>query len=116
MNWVLAVIALAIQPWSGHDLSTATTAAVAKYRLEVSGKPNEVVRLQAAGLADGWLGAFCTPKVCSPQRVEAVLPASGHAIFQFELIRESDSAPTESGATITSSDGAKVDVPTAYRK
>lgn len=105
---------LTIQPWTGSDLQRTTTAA-AKYRLEVTGKPQAIVHLQASGVANGWLAAFCTPKVCSPQRVEATLPPSGLAVLQFELIRESGTAPKQSGATITGSDGARVTVPAAYR-
>lgn len=105
---------LSIQPWTGTDLQT-TSADAAKYRLEVSGKPNSTIRLQARGVADGWLAAFCTPRVCAPQRVDVDLPRSGEAVFQFELIRESNTGPKQSGATITGDDGASVTVPTAYR-
>jgi hypothetical protein len=104
---------LSITPWTGTDLQTSTAAA-AKYRLEVTGKPQAVVRLQASGVAPGWLAAFCTPKVCSPERVDVAIPASGEAMVQFELIRESDSAAKASGATIASDDGATVSVPAAH--
>jgi hypothetical protein len=109
------VTRLSIQPWTGTDLQT-TTGAAAKYRLEVSGKPQSVIRLQAHGVANGWLAAFCTPRYCSPQRVAVSLPSSGTAIFQFELIRESSSAPKQSGATISSADGPAIAVPAAYRE
>ena len=105
---------LSIQPWTGSDLQT-TSAAAAKYRLKVTGKPESVVHLQASGVAHGWLAAFCTPKFCSPQRVDVAIPSSGEAVLQFELIRESDTAPKRSGATISENGGASVSVPAAYR-
>jgi hypothetical protein len=105
---------LSIQPWTGSDFQV-TTSAAAKYRLEVSGRPNTSVRLRALGVASGWIAAFCTPRVCSPQRVDVELPRSGQAVVQFELIRESDNAPKQSGATIIDNDGASVMVPAAYR-
>lgn len=105
---------LSIQPWTGSDFQV-TTGAAAKYRLEVSGKPNASVRLRALGVASGWIAAFCTPRLCSPQRIDVGLPRSGQAVVQFELIRESDNAPKQSGATITDNDGASVAVPAAYR-
>lgn len=105
---------LAIAPWTGRDLVTTTTTA-AKYRLVVSGKPNTTLHLQAKSVADGWLGAFCTSKVCSPQRADVNLPKSGQAVLQFELIREAESAPVKSGARVVSDDGAFVDVPAASR-
>jgi hypothetical protein len=105
---------LSIQPWTGSDLQT-TTSAAAKYRLEVTGKPQAVIHLQASGVASGWLAAFCTSKVCSPQRVDVAIPASGQAVLQFELIRESDTGPKRSGATIRDDGGASVSVPAASR-
>jgi hypothetical protein len=105
---------LTVQPWTGNDFQSTTDAA-AKYRLEVGGKPDATLRLRAVGVAPGWLAAFCTPRLCSPQQVEVRLPASGNAVFQFELIRESQNAPKRSGATITDDDGASVKVPAAYR-
>src|SRR5579863_6845297 len=105
---------LEIQPWNGKDLPTASQAA-AKYRLIVTGKPNARMRLAATGVADGWLGAFCTPKVCAPGHVDVELPKSGRAVYQFELIREGDSAPSKSGAHIVGDDGSSVDVPEATR-
>ncbi|MBV8375345.1 MAG: hypothetical protein JO302_07515 [Candidatus Eremiobacteraeota bacterium] len=114
MALAVPVTRLEIQPWTGRDLVTTTTSA-AKFRLIVTGKPGAHVRLQATGVADGWLGAFCTPTVCSPQSVDADLPSSGTAVLQFELIREEDSAPNRSGARITGDDGAFVDVPAVSR-
>jgi hypothetical protein len=104
---------LTVQPWTGKDLTT-TTVAAAKYRLVVDGKPNATVRLEASDVADGWLAAFCTTSVCAPQRVDVTIPASGQAVYQFELIRESDTAAATSGATITGGD-ASVKVPPAHR-
>jgi len=106
---------LAVEPWTGSDFQV-TGGAAAKYRLEVNGKPNDSIRLSARGVAPGWLAAFCTPKLCSPQRVDVALPRSGQAVFQFELIRQTAGAPKRSGATITGSDGASVSVPEAYRE
>jgi hypothetical protein len=105
---------LAIQPWTGADLQ-ATSADAAKYRLEVSGRPNAMIRLKASRVAPGWLAAFCTPRLCSPEHIDAELPRSGQAVLQFELIRESTAAPKQSGATISGGDGASVAVPAAYR-
>lgn len=106
---------LAITPWTGTDLQ-ATTEHAAKYRLDVSGKPSTPLRLRASGVAPGWLAAFCTPKYCAPERVIVDLPKSGRAVFQFELIRESDTASKQSGATIVAGDGSFVTVPAAFRQ
>ncbi len=105
---------LSVEPWTGSDYQV-TTAEAARYRLEVSGRPGSVVRLSAFGVAQGWLAAFCTPRLCSPQRIVLELPHSGDATVQFELIRESRGAPKTSGATITDDAGASVAVPASTR-
>lgn len=112
---VLAPTHLAVKPWTGSDFQVTSTNA-AKYRLEVTGKPDATVNLRALNVAQGWLAAFCTPKLCSPQRVDVQLPHSGQAVVQFELIREAENAPKASGATIADNNGASVSVPTAYRQ
>lgn len=106
---------LTVEPWTGAEFQT-TPSGAAKYRLKVNGKPNATVNLRALHVAQGWLAAFCTPKLCSPERINVQLPRSGEAIFQFELIRETQSAPKESGATIADSNGVWVRVPAAYRQ
>jgi hypothetical protein len=111
---LLLGVVLSIAPWTGAGIPTSTAGA-ATYRLQIAGVPQTVVHLKATGVADGWLAAFCTPKYCSPQRVEIELPSSGHAAIQFELVRESDSSPKTSGATISSTDGVSVTVPAAIR-
>ncbi|HTU83098.1 MAG TPA: hypothetical protein VMF61_13270 [Candidatus Acidoferrales bacterium] len=98
---------LTIAPWSGKAPAT-TTAAAAKYRLTIVGAPNAALTLKASRLARGWLAAFCTPKVCAPMQVDVRLPASGRTSYAFELIREDESAPAHSGASIESSDGASI--------
>jgi hypothetical protein len=111
---LLMLASLGIAPWTGSDLPTATEAA-AKYRLTVSGKPGDTVRLNATGVSSGWIGAFCDMRVCAPTQVAEKIPASGHVVVQFELIREGDDAPHASGAVIRSSEGSSVVVPRASR-
>jgi hypothetical protein len=101
---------LALAPWSGKDLPTATAAA-AKYRLTVVGTPGTTVHLKATGVAKGWIAAFCNTRVCSPDSVDEAIPSSGTAMLQFELIREEPSAPARTSAKIVSDDGGEVIVP-----
>ena len=110
MSWLLAVVALTIAPWNGANYATADIAAV-RYRLTVTGAPGTGVHLRADGVAPGWIAAFCTPRLCSPERVDAIVPLSGRTVFAFELFRETSSAPKSSGAVIHSADGAVVRVP-----
>ena len=111
---ILALVAMALSPWVGSDLPTATQAA-ARYRLTVTGKPGQSVHLRATGVASGWIAAFCDMKVCSPSQVTEKMPKSGQVVVQFELIRETDDAAHRSGATIVADDGRRIVVPPASR-
>lgn len=90
---------VSIAPWKGGDLPTATTSAT-KYRLTVAGAPRTVAHLRTAGVAPGWIAAFCNTRICSPNAIDVTLPASGRATLQFELIREDERAARVSGAVI----------------
>lgn len=100
---------LSLSPWTGKNLPTVTSSAV-KYRLDVTGKPNASLHISTSQVATGWIAAFCTPTVCAPGSVDVTLPASGKAMYSFELIRNDDSAPKKSGALITTDDGASLRV------
>lgn len=100
---------LTLAPWTGKSLPTVTQSA-AKYRLQVDGKAHARLRLEASGVAEGWLAAFCTPTLCAPGRVDVILPESGRAVYQFELIREDTTGPARSGARISGDDGSVVTV------
>lgn len=106
---VAAPVHLTIAPWTTPPLPTATHAALT-LRLTVSGRPAQRVRLRATGVANGWLAAFCTSRLCSPQSVDVMLPSSGHATYEFELIRQDPNGPHRSGAHIAGDDGSSVDV------
>jgi UDP-N-acetylmuramyl tripeptide synthase len=101
---------LTLAPWTGKNLPTATAAAI-KYNLKVAGTPHATIHIEASGVAQGWIAAFCTPRVCAPTSVDVTLPDSGQAFYQFELIREDDSAPKKTAAKITTNDGASITVP-----
>ena len=105
---ILALV-LAISPWTGKDLPAANSDA-AKYRLTVRGTPGSTAHLHTSDVASGWIAAFCNGHVCAPNKLDQVIPASGNVALQFELIREDESAPHVSGATILADDGAKLSV------
>ncbi len=99
---------LSIAPWKGADPANAIAGAT-KYRLTVTGRAGTHVHLRATGRAEGWVAAFCTSEVCSPDQTMLDLPASGHADIQFELVRDDEHAALTSGrVTVQTDDGAKV--------
>jgi len=104
---ILALVTLALAPWTGPDPKSASQAQV-KYKLTISAPPHSTAHLRADNVAAGWIAAFCNNRVCAPSQVTQTIPASGKATLQFELIREDDHAAKTTGATIVSDDGATV--------
>ncbi len=107
-----AITTLLLAPWKGADLPTSTHSAV-KYQLTVKDAPGAAVHLRATRVANGWIGAFCDNRVCSPNQLHTTIPSSGSLVLQFELIREEDSAPKTSTAVIESENGRPLKVPTS---
>jgi hypothetical protein len=97
---ILAAVTLALAPWHGPSLPTASAGA-AKYKLTVRGAANQSVPLLAAGLPSGWVGSFCTSTLCSPFRYTMTLDARGTGWIEFQAIRTEDSAPKHVRLTIT---------------
>lgn len=112
---ILAALALSthlsIAPWTGADPKNAIAGAT-KYRLTLAGKPGAHVHVRATGEAKGWIAAFCTDRVCSPDQTVLDLPDSGTADISFELVRDDDTAPLKSGTvTLRTDDGARLVIP-----
>lgn len=102
---MLAAITLALAPWHGTSLPTATPSA-AKYKLTVRGAANQPVQLHADGLPQGWVASFCTPTFCSPFRYTMTLDSRGTGWIEFQAIRTDDSAPKHVRVTVAAN-GAK---------
>lgn len=101
----LAIVTLALSPWRGPSLPTATPDA-AKYRLAVHGRAAQRIDLRADGLPAGWVASFCTQTLCSPFRYSMQLDARGAGVIEFQAIRTDDSAPKHVRLTVTAP-GAK---------
>ncbi len=107
MNSILIALAtttLAFSPWHGKVLQASPGAV--QYRLSVHGTPHSTVKLEATGLARGWIASFCTDKVCSPMQYSMELPASGAGAIEFQVIRNDDAAPHKTHVVVRSDAGA----------
>ncbi len=77
--------ALSLAPWTGADLP-GSIASTYKYRLAVSGAPGARIRLRATGLPKGWIGSFCSDRVCAPFMTTVTIPAGRVKIVEFQIV------------------------------
>jgi hypothetical protein len=96
---LLALVTLALGPWTGPSLPTATPAA-AKYKVTLRGPADQTVALRADGVPKGWIASFCTDKACAPFRYTLQLDDRGTAVIEFQAIRTDDSAPARARITL----------------
>jgi thiol-disulfide isomerase/thioredoxin len=76
---------LSLSPWTGPDLP-GSIASTIKYRLAVSGTAGNRIALTATGLPKGWIGSFCSDRLCSPFATTVVVPASGIKLVEFQVV------------------------------
>jgi thiol-disulfide isomerase/thioredoxin len=76
---------LSLVPWTGPDLP-GSIASTIKYRLAVSGAAGNHVALTAGGLPKGWVGSFCSDRLCSPFASTVVIPQSGIKLVEFQVV------------------------------
>ncbi|GAC1543278.1 MAG: hypothetical protein NVS2B17_22830 [Candidatus Velthaea sp.] len=76
---------ISLAPWTGPDLP-GSIASTFKYRLAVTGIPGARLTVLAHGLPNGWIGSFCSDRVCSPFRSIVVVPPSGVKIVEFQIV------------------------------
>jgi hypothetical protein len=101
---LLAIVTLALGPWTGPSLPTATPAA-ARYKITLLGPADKSVALRADGLPKGWIASFCTNKACAPFRYTMQLDNQGKGVIEFQAIRTDDAAPSHVRITLAA-DGA----------
>lgn len=84
---------LSLAPWTGPDLP-GSIASTIKYRLAVSGPAGNRVALTAKGLPKGWIGSFCSDRLCSPFASTIVIPPSGIKLVEFQVVPPDDARHT----------------------
>jgi hypothetical protein len=99
-------LGIAVGPWSGAGL-TGSVPASDKFGVTVRGTPGAHVRLVASGLPPGWIGSWCTDRICAPFRATLDLPARGSARVEFQIVPpDAAAARRHPGARLWASDGA----------
>jgi hypothetical protein len=61
------------------------------YRITIRSQPATQI-VERVRIPPGWVGAFCTPRVCALGHVTVVVPASGIAVSELHLYRETSIA------------------------
>lgn len=78
-------LGIALAPWTGPDLP-GSLASTLKYRLTVTGTAGRAVTLRASGLPKGWIGSFCSDKLCAPFESHIAIPAGGVKVVEFQIV------------------------------
>ncbi|MBC5816646.1 MAG: hypothetical protein GIW97_08905 [Candidatus Eremiobacteraeota bacterium] len=76
----------ALTLWGASAQLPSSVPNARKYAVSVSAKPGTRVFLRASGLPANWVGSFCTQRLCAPNQVSIVLPASGTLRTEFQII------------------------------
>lgn len=99
MNLMFAAALAVFQlvPWTGAPVASPYEN---QFRLTVIGPASTTVHLEARRVTPGWIATFCTAKICSPRKVDVVVPRSGRAIVRFDLIRTNDAASKRAVAVV----------------
>ena len=96
----LALITLLAGPWKGPSLPTVAPGSQ-KYKLTLRGPADASVELRAQGLPKGWIGSFCTARICSPFHYTLELNDRGSGEIEFAAIRTDAASPAHVHVTIT---------------
>ena len=70
------------------------------YRLTVHAPPNARIVLRVR-TAPGWIGALCTPRICSLSMVTIIVPPSGNAVSELHLYRMGAHSAKNPHASVT---------------
>jgi hypothetical protein len=79
------------------------------YRLTIHDAPRGAIALRTR-IPNGWIAAFCTPRVCAPGHVVVNIPPSGQAVIDLHVYRV-DSAAAHHANVSVSAPGAQLSLP-----
>jgi hypothetical protein len=101
----LVALTLLATPWSGAGL-TGSVPQSEKFLVTVAGAPGARVVLEAEGLPAGWIGSWCTDRVCAPYRTEYAIPAGGIGRVEFQIVPPGDGVRSYPAVRLRAYDGA----------
>ncbi len=79
------------------------------YRLTIRDVPGTSVALRAQ-MPQGWIAAFCTPKVCAPGHVVVNVPANGQTTIALHIYRVESTASHHADVSV-SARGSRISLP-----
>lgn len=84
------------------------------YRLTVRDAPGTRIALHAQ-MPEGWIAAFCTPKVCAPGHVVVTVSPRGSDTIALHVYRTDDRALHRARIVLTSDKGAMLPLDVTIR-
>jgi len=79
------------------------------YRLTIRDVPGTSIALRAQ-MPQGWIAAFCTPKVCAPGHVVVNVPANGRTTIALHVYRVEAAAVHHANVSV-SAPGTQLSLP-----
>ncbi|MFN2529540.1 MAG: hypothetical protein ABR584_12580 [Candidatus Baltobacteraceae bacterium] len=76
----------ALTLWGASAKLPSSVPNARKYAVTVSEKPGTRVFLRTGNLPPKWVASFCTQRLCAPNQLSIVIPASGKLRTEFQVI------------------------------
>ncbi len=105
----ILVATLALGPYDGPPLPGSIPETV-KFAVRVRGASGATVRLHAIGVPRGYIASFCTPRVCSRDRVDLVLGTNGRERIELQFIKNEPTAHAPARVTVGAAGSSPVSV------
>lgn len=100
---------LALGPYDGPPLPGSIPDTV-KFAVRVRGAAGAPVRLRAVGVPRGYIASFCTPRVCSRDRVDLVVGLSGRERIELQFIKNEATALAPTRVKVEAAGAPRVSV------
>ncbi len=78
-------LSLRVSPWRQAPLPGSVPHS-RRYEVITKSAPGSNVRLHVEHLPAGWVGSFCTPRICSPFQVSVAIGRNGVTRTEFQVV------------------------------
>lgn len=99
-------LSLHVSPWRGAPVAGSVPHS-RRYEVLTKGAPGSSVRLYVEHLPEGWVGSFCTARICSPFRVSVAIGRNGVTRTEFQVVPDDARTATTVSLRMVAAVGSK---------